>query len=322
MADDITTAGESSLSNSIIKAQQTIKGAFPLELEGKESYRFLKLENLIDAYSKEAQSLSIINNNFIELANSIKKMRSSYLPIDFFKNRDGSFNSVIADTVSDKESYENAFMRMLGMPSTSDSRLASANDLLYIDSSGKLTQTSIEDVERLILDERNKERGLRKIVINNSIYNLNNLPSAFIDIVKSGEEALNLNALSAGDMVSSDESIEAASEEARVSSIEYDFFKFSHLLLPAIQDDRVSGCINEVEKMIASPFSDPGGRIVNENEIRPTLLESVIRIRFDKLSGTSDFFELDDPEESASLSLSVGKEKTIPVNNNSYGILE
>jgi hypothetical protein len=324
MADDIIKAGERELSNSIIKAQQTLKGAFPVELAGKESYRFLKLENLIEAYNAESRELGVVSKNFIELANSIKRMRSSYLPVDFFKDEFGTLQSTMVDRVSEKESYENAFMRMLGMPSTSDSRLASANDLLYAEPTGKIAETSIEDVERLILDERNKERGLRGIVINNSIYNLNNLPAEFISIVEEGENALDLNAIAAGDFTSSVEDEEIVSEEARVSNIEDDFFKFSYLLLPAIQDDRVSGCINEVEKIVASPFSSVRGRVVNESKIRPTLLESIIRIRLDRLSGTNGFFELDDPVPSSSISLEleVGEEETIPVNSNAYGMLE
>lgn len=324
MADDLITAGESQLENSIIKAQDVLKGAFGGDLTGEESYRFLDLCNLIEAYSTETQDLNVVNENFIELANSIKKMRSSYLPVEFFRDELGTFETSIADTVSDKESYENTFMRMLGMPSTSDSRLASANDLIYVDSGGNLIETSFEDIERTILDERNKERGLRSVVINNSIYNLNNLPPAFIEIVEAGEEALDLNAIAGGDFSSAVEDEEIVSQEARITSIEDDFFKFSYLLLPAIQDDRVSGCINESEKLVASPFSSTRGRVVNENQIRPTLLESIIRIRLDRLSGTNSFVELEDPEESGGIEVGVefGEEETIPVNANSYGMLE
>jgi hypothetical protein len=324
MADDLIEAGDSELSNAIIKAQQTLKGAFPVELAGKGSYRFLKLENLIESYSIESRELGVVTKNFIELANSIKKMRSSYLPIEFYKDEFGTLQASMADTVSEKESYENAFMRMLGMPSTSDSRLASANYLLYIEPTGKISKTSIEDVERLILDQRNQERGLRGVVINNSIYNLNNLPAEFISLIEEGEDSLDLNAIAAGDYTSSIEDEETVSQEARISNIEDDFFKFSYLLLPAIQDDRVSGCINETAKIVASPFSAVRGRVVNEGSIRPTLLESIIRIRLDRLSGTNGFFELDDPVPSGGISLeaSMGEEKTIPVNSNAYGMLE
>lgn len=65
------------------------------------------------------------------------------------------------------------------------------------------------------------------------------------------------------------------------------FWKFSYLLFPPVQDGRVAKCINEPKKMVASPFSPSTLRTVNGRKLKSTLLEAVIRIRLDIISGTT-----------------------------------
>jgi len=65
------------------------------------------------------------------------------------------------------------------------------------------------------------------------------------------------------------------------------FWKFSYLLFPPIQDGRIAKCINEPKKMVAAPFAPSTLRTVNRHKLRSTLLEAVIRIRLDIISGTT-----------------------------------
>jgi len=323
---DIITAGDSRLNGAIKKATSTLNNAFGNgeDLSGQESYRFLRAEELAFAYAKDALDGPTLSKDFLEIAQSIKKMRSSYLPIDFFKTPDGTFDASLADEIGEQESYENTFMRMLGMPSTANSRLASAEDLIYISNDGKVhINASAYEIEKEVLDQRNKERQNRGVIINNSIYNINNLTPEFLNTIKQAEESFDTGAVVAGDLTTSAEDENTIASEARITNIDNDLFKFSYLLLPAIQDERVSSCINESDKIIASPFSPVGGRVVNGNKVRPTLLESVIRIRLDRLSGTDTFYNSpnDDSSGELSITLSTGTEE-IPVNTNSYGILE
>jgi len=325
MADDINTAGETQLANAINNAQQALNDAFGegAALSGNGPFRFLSLDSLITAYRNETKDTNVVVENFSDIALSIKRVRSSYLPIDFFRNETGTFESSIADQVSEQESYENAFMRMLGMPSSSNTRLASAADLIYINESGEPQyDQKFSVVEEAILDQRNKTRDKRDVIINNSIYNINNLTPEYISIIEEGSEALDLSlsGVISGDLSTGDE--EAQKIEARITELGDDIFKFSYLLLPAIQDSRVSDCISETEKIVAAPFSLVGGRVVNSSKIHPTLLESVIRIRLDRLSGTDSFFEV--PEETGGIEVGVdfGEDEAAPVNSNSYGMLE
>jgi len=65
------------------------------------------------------------------------------------------------------------------------------------------------------------------------------------------------------------------------------FWMYSYLLFPPVQDGRIAKCINEPEKMVAEPFLPKNLRVVNGNPLKSTLLEAVIRIRLDVISGTN-----------------------------------
>jgi len=65
----------------------------------------------------------------------------------------------------------------------------------------------------------------------------------------------------------------------------YNFWQYSYLLFPPVQDERVATCINEPSKMVAEPFLPESMRTVSGHKLKSTLLEAVIRIRLDIVSG-------------------------------------
>ena len=67
------------------------------------------------------------------------------------------------------------------------------------------------------------------------------------------------------------------------------FFKLSYLLYPPVQDGRIASCINEPRKMVATPFLEKSLRTVNGHPLKSTLLEAIIRIRLDTISGTTTY---------------------------------
>jgi len=67
------------------------------------------------------------------------------------------------------------------------------------------------------------------------------------------------------------------------------FWKYSYLLFPPIQDGRIAKCINEPRKMVAASFSPKLSRVINGRKLKSTLLEAVIRIRLDTISGTTEY---------------------------------
>ena len=90
------------------------------------------------------------------------------------------------------------------------------------------------------------------------------------------------------------------------------FWRFSTLLFPAVQDGRIGNCINEPEKIVAEPFLPESMRKINGKTMRSCLLEAVIRIRLDIISGNNGISAAD----FSMPSVNVGANR----NNNKNGI--
>jgi hypothetical protein len=334
------------IGDAVTKAENSLKGAFGEEFQsqGEGAGRFLNQEQLAEAYSKEACS-DVIFEEFTQMANSIRKMRSSYLPIDFYIDEklllgldEKLLSATLVNETSGMESYENAFMRMLGMPlvgtgTSSDSLITSGSLTTMNSNTGIPEPIQFDIIKTKILDERKKVKSDRKIKIDNSIFRLQdalaetNSSIAERDFSLVAEEAFGATKGPDGLLVLP--AVEDRFNDPKISNIETDLFKFSYLLIPPIQDGRISGCINETQKIVAPPFSNPRARNINNDKIRPTLLESVIRIRLDKISGTGSFStgrpdsalggELDSAAESLGIGTGDGDDST---KTDDFGILE
>lgn len=99
------------------------------------------------------------------------------------------------------------------------------------------------------------------------------------------------------------------------------FWRFSQLLFPPIQDEKIKGCINEASKLIAPPFLPKSSRKINNTTMRTSLLEAVIRIRIDAVSGAA----ISDPSLISQAPASVtGRGASISYSDiaESHGVLE
>lgn len=65
------------------------------------------------------------------------------------------------------------------------------------------------------------------------------------------------------------------------------FWRYCNLLFPAVQDGRIGQCINEPSKIVAEPFLPETMRKINNRTMRSSLLEAIIRIRLDTVTGTT-----------------------------------
>jgi hypothetical protein len=297
------------IANAVTKAQKSLERAFgeSLPSEGEGAGRFLNIKELAKAYSKEANA-NTVSKEFTRMANSIRKMRSSYLPIDFYLEPGADpgsilsfFDATIVSETASMESYENAFMRMLGMPlvdtgTASDSEITSSQNIKIMNlKTGDPEEVPYETVRTDIMDMRQRVRGERRIRVDDAIFNLQapGVLSEEEEEIDAGIENAAAIVTAFADQITGEltnEPEEDRSDDPKVVAIETDLFKFSYLLIPPIQDGRISGCINEPAKIVAPPFSNSRARNINSTKIRPTLLESVIRIRLDKISGTDSFF--------------------------------
>jgi hypothetical protein len=304
------------LNNRVIEAGRVLTASFRVREETNSLYssatEYLTQKALEEAYAKDATAKDI-SEQFSGLGKEIRKMRSSFLPIEFFQNTSGIFSSELSDRVAERESYENAFMRMLGMPESDD--IAFAERLITVSPGGELnTEVPFEDVEVEVLDERQKVRNKRLVVIDGNLYNLE---TQEIEEIETEEQAIQfaIGPVEIGPLAEQEST-------PKIDNIDQDFYKFTFLLFPPIKDSRISKCINEPKKIVAPPFSNKRARIINNNNIKPTLLESVIRIRLDRLAGTESFKPTPEEEEGLiSLELSFGNPKTEPPAD-TFGVLE
>lgn len=96
------------------------------------------------------------------------------------------------------------------------------------------------------------------------------------------------------------------------------FWQYSYLLFPPVQDGRIARCISEPSKMVAEPFLPESLRTINGHKLKSTLLEAVIRIRLDIVSGF--------PQKTASVSRSglssAGEGDSRPITPDEMGLLE
>jgi len=103
--------------------------------------------------------------------------------------------------------------------------------------------------------------------------------------------------------------------------VQSNFWKFSYLLFPPVQDGRIARCINEPAKMVAEPFLPSTLRTINGRTMKSTLLEAVLRIRLDAITGTT----IDVPDPSVMGPISIGvQEKNISYSDiqEEMGLLE
>jgi hypothetical protein len=283
----------SEIKEQISKAEASLLKIFTSEdnQDNKKANKYIKESILIDVYKKEIDNT--LETKFEEIINSIRKMRSTYLPIETVNYVSSSISQFASSLNSDEaqnsfslyESYENTFMRMLGMPSSEEQFVSIQEDLKSIDkATGKVEprkRTEIED----ILNERSLRPPDRKVKVD------------LADFIKriSGVEAED----------DSDDDQEIIDPDF----IESEFYKLIYLLTPPITDGRISNCINEPSKRIAEPFT-ARTREVNGQRLKPSLIESVIRIRLGKATG------IDTP------SIDLSDLVDINIDEDSFGVVE
>jgi hypothetical protein len=315
---------EDKLTRAIIDAQNSLNKAFgdTKKLKGNEYGEYLDIEHLITQYSSEVTQ-DIISGEFSQIAKSIRNMRSSFLPVSYFLSPNDTLQAELADDITNQESYENAFMRMLGMPSVGTSQYVKDDNDALIQSSEKikilnlenrsLEPVSFEIVRDKVLKMRQRDRSEREVAVDNEIYNEPNCEEAAL---------AEIDAIAATiDEMSSELSNENVPDTLlgpKIHQLSDDFWKFSYLLFPPIQDIEISKCISEPSKIVAPNFSNTKNREINSVKIRSSLLESIIRIRLDQLSGTDTFIG----ETSNTIAEINSSEPINSVNPNNYGILE
>lgn len=352
-----------------------------IETELSEIFRSFNVKNLneqdknrlITALIDESSSdfKNIYSNQFKnfykkyrDIGLKLDDLRSTFLPIDLIRSVKSTFSqksenfgssgigqdakNVLLDQINLekflKESYENCFFRMLGLPESNDIK---DQEFFYIDIKDGL-QTQNGDKKNInarlskILEQR-QNIFLRDYFPDNDFFNISvtigsdyileklptktatiirNITKKFIQEKEVVESSRNDNsspdvkstkeiyirdlkngvAGESGANLITEEDYEklyndlylAYKEESDLLNIPKSFSKQLHLLFPPVQDSSIKSCISEPGKFISMPFTNNPTDIISGEKINISLLESVIRIRLDQLTGydNSDVIKL------------------------------
>jgi len=329
------------------------------------------ISSLIDESSSDFKNIyeSQFKNfykKYRDIGLKLDDLRSTFLPIDLIRSVKSTFsqksenfgNSGIEESAKNvlldqinlekflKESYENCFFRMLGMPESKDiknenfyyvdikeglklekdetsdkkqnARLSSIleqrqniflreyfpdNDFFNISVSigsdsvldklpGK-TATIIRNITKKFIDEKDVVESSRN---DNSSPDVKSTKSVYIKTLKDGlanESGFNLITKEDYEKLYNDLYL-GYLEEADLLNIPESFSKQLYLLFPPVQDSSVKSCISEPGKFISMPFTNNPTDVISGEKINISLLESVIRIRLDQLTGydNSDVLKL------------------------------
>lgn len=310
---------ENKVEQSIIKATQVLNSSFGIENIGLGSdfFRYIKKENLVDIYKTEIYE-NKTERLLSELVPEISKMRSSYLSSDIINAVQGLASSLeeisrtqeetIADGFLTKESYENTFLRMMGMPQSESISFATGS-IYYVTYTGDLRKDlSYEEPSPTsgligILNERQLRRADRSVLTTGAwntseqVFINENLNTEVIDEIIDSASAEVLGTDFSQGEAQNEGIIEQIRFSTNLSNIEDESFAYSYLLLPPVQDSRVSKCINETTKIVPPNFSNSRANVINSDELRTSMLESVIRIRLDRLSGNTNTTLIDGESE-------------------------
>lgn len=293
----------------------------------------------------------------------LDEYRSTVLPIKTIQNiRKASSESLSYDKASTKdqgssgtretveftehisESYENTFLRVMGMPN--EKRLVGKS--IFINENGKLIKAkegsdfsfsaifekrdaasidralSLRSAKVLFMNEFGSELEIfsaeQQLDIFSTIESIRQekdsagenvnekfLENKFFEILSNAEsfandknEALSesIGRVSFGEQkdasllsIFKDRVLGNNSDKNILNYSEY-FMEDVALLFPPVQDSSVEYCLSEPEKIISKPF-DIKNSYINRKKVKGSLLESIIRIRLDKVTGAKSAFKKD-----------------------------
>lgn len=259
-----------------------------------------------DADEESLAIMKEISNSASSFVTKVSEIRSAYLPKNN-NNYAAFYNSEEASSKqSTMESYENAFMRMLGMPSDADISDENAK-LIYVSPAAVNLTDFVKKVTNIktvrgevdvgqyegdeyadILKERSKPivlNGDRKfnysdVLVTNFHYNAK--------LKEIADKLRKINDASSAD-TKTDQQI---SEEFGILSYNNPFqlFRFFYLKSIPIQDESIYGCIIEPSKIVLKPFDSNASVTVNGIKPKTSLLETIIRIRLDRISGAPGIY--------------------------------
>lgn len=251
--------------------------------------------------SKEPEFITSLSS-FVE---KVKEVRSSFLPFELY---DGTtITSSSFNNISEIESYENAFMRMLGMPDDKDvARGTGSNGAESFDTSKKIIYATPRGTNGRIIKsvatiaEMTGDLPVTSDIFADIIAERQRLPNSssgggrFFDFGRVSvttlqdekqQELIEKKISDAG----GDTTI--APEGISLNYYEPDhLFRFYYLKSVPIQSSKIYGCVSEPQKIVLKPFDTNSSSKINGIKPKTSLLETIIRLRLDRVTGSPNIY--------------------------------
>jgi hypothetical protein len=244
----------------------------------------------------------------------VSEIRAPYIPPDLSQST--SVFGIDGRSQIRIESFENAFMRMLGLPSDSD--LRTSQDPNTSDNPIELIYFSPEKTE-------SNGKVVRKTATLDQILGNDNTGPIFshilaerrivIDNQKSGKRIYNFSEITDNDIEYFDikDAFKKATQQAEGTASEKpgdagqlpqeetvigyhnpdQLFRFFYLKSVPMQDSSVYNCITDSSKIVAKPFDTISYQKINGIKPKTSLLETIIRLRLDRITGNPGIYAYD-----------------------------
>jgi hypothetical protein len=245
----------------------------------------------------------------VTFVNKVSDMRAPYIPVDlrnsaFLFGTDGRPQTKM-------ESHENAFMRMLGLPSDAD--LKTSQNSGSLDPSLKLIYFSPEKtsnnkivrelatLEQILGQDNSGPESSHILAERRKVIDQNNSEKRIYDFTQVSDNDIEYFGLAQMVAEAKGTATENATDSSNITEIERiiayhnpnDLYKVYYLKSIPIQDSSVYGCITDTTKIIAKPFDLISYQKFNGNKPKTSLLETIIRIRLDRITGNPGIYAYD-----------------------------
>lgn len=283
--------------------------------DGTKNDRTTVINNNSDYKESESSKEPEFVTSLASFVERVKEVRSSFLPFELY---DGTtITSSSFNNISEMESYENAFMRMLGMPDDKDvARGTGSNGAESFDTSKKIIYAIPRYTDGAIVKS---VATIAEITGDSPITN-----DRFADIIA---ERQRLPSSSGGwgryfdfgrvsvttlqdekQKESTEKKILEAGGDTTITkeSIDLNYynpdhlFRFYYLKSVPIQSSKIYGCVSEPQKIVLKPFDTNSSYKINGIKPKTSLLETIIRLRLDRVTGSPNIYSTTSNEKDPS----------------------
>lgn len=273
--------------------------------DGTKNDRITVINSNSDHKESESSKEPEFVTSLASFVEKVKEVRSSFLPFELY---DGTtITSSSSNNISEMESYENAFMRMLGMPDDKDvARGTGSNGAEYFDTGKKIIYATPRYTDGAIvrsvttIAEITGDSPITNDIFADIIAERQRLPSSssgggrYFDFgrvsvttlqdEKHRESTLKKIAESGGT------TLNVLGDIALNYYNPNHLFRFYYLKSVPIQSSKIYGCVSEPQKIVLKPFDTNSSFKIDGIKPKTSLLETIIRLRLDRVTGSPNIY--------------------------------